>query len=123
MFQGKENSLLTTFKKTCTFFHVNEQKFVWVVGIKWGTAALNTEPNSNSSIFSHKRIHKILLMTRYFFKENCQGKTELLEYFLIDLQQHLVTVIKAKLVLLDLLLISLTDSRSEKRIPCNLAQP
>lgn len=62
-------------------------------------------------------------MTRYFFKQNCQGKTELLEYFLIDLQQHLVTVIKAKLVLLDLLLISLTDSRSEKRIPCNLAQP
>lgn len=62
-------------------------------------------------------------MTRYFFKQNCQGKTELLEYILIDLQLHLVTVIKEKLVLLDLLLMSLTDSRLEKRIPRNPAQP
>lgn len=62
-------------------------------------------------------------MAQYFFKQSRQGKTELLEYILIDLQQHLVTVIKEKLVLLDLLLISSTDSGLEKHIPYNPAQP
>lgn len=64
-----------------------------------------------------------MLMARYFFKQSRQGKIELLEYILIDLQQHLVTVIKEKLVLLDLLLISSTDSGLEKRIPRKPAQP
>jgi len=62
-------------------------------------------------------------MARYFLKQRRRGKTELLEYILIDLQQHLVTVIKEKLALLDLLLISWNDSGLEKRIPHNPAQP
>lgn len=62
-------------------------------------------------------------MAQYFFKQGRQGKIELLEYILIDLQQHLVTVIKEKPVLLDLLLISWTDSELEKCIPATWHDP
>lgn len=62
-------------------------------------------------------------MAQYFFKQSRQGKIELLEYILIDLQQHLVTVIKEKLVLLDLLLISWTDSGLENYIPTTWHNP
>lgn len=62
-------------------------------------------------------------MAQYFFKQSRQGKIELLEYILIDLQQHLVTVIKEKLVLLDLLLISWTDSGLENYIPATWHNP
>lgn len=57
-------------------------------------------------------------MAPYFPKQEPgvgrEKKIELLEYILIDLQRHLVTVIKEKLVLLDLLLISWTDSGGER---------
>lgn len=82
-----------------------------------------SSPPKNLIVWSHPGAQQSINLLSSFFKQSRQGKVELLEYILIDLQQHLVPVIKEKLVLLDVLLISWTDSGLEKCIPATWHDP